>query len=146
MTGNNGEKTGRDTNGRFTPDNPGRPRGARHKATQAAETLLQGEADAITRKAVELAMSGDTVALRLCLERICPPRKDAPLVIDLPEVSEAGDLPGAVSAILRAVGEGRISPSEAERLTRLVGQAASALEVHELEQRIERLEVERDQA
>ena len=41
----------------------------------AAEALLDGEAEALTRKAVELALEGDTVALRLCLERLLPPRK-----------------------------------------------------------------------
>src|SRR6267142_255835 len=33
----------------------GRPMGARHKATVAAEALLDGEAEALTRKAVEMA-------------------------------------------------------------------------------------------
>jgi hypothetical protein len=33
---NNGEPTGRDGAGRFTSGNPGRPRGARHKATVAS--------------------------------------------------------------------------------------------------------------
>jgi len=50
----------------------GRPKGARNAATVAAEVLLDGEAEAITRKCVELAKEGDTVALRLCLERILP--------------------------------------------------------------------------
>ena len=38
---NNGETTGRDASGRFTEGNPGRPRGARHKATRAALALLE---------------------------------------------------------------------------------------------------------
>ncbi len=38
----------------------GRPRGARNRATVAAEELLDGEADALTRKAIELAKQGDT--------------------------------------------------------------------------------------
>ncbi len=39
--------------------------GARHKATVAAEALLDGEAEALTRKAVEMALAGDGTALRL---------------------------------------------------------------------------------
>lgn len=50
----------------------GRKAGTRNRATMAAEALLDGEAEALTRKAVELALQGDTVALRLCLERLCP--------------------------------------------------------------------------
>lgn len=34
----------------------GRPRGARNRATLAAEALLEGEAEALTRKAIELAV------------------------------------------------------------------------------------------
>jgi uncharacterized protein DUF5681 len=62
--------------GRFKPGNPGRPKGARHKTTLAIEALLDGDTEALTRKAIELAKAGDLVALRLCLDRICPPRKE----------------------------------------------------------------------
>ena len=51
-------KTGQSGN----PD--GRPKGARNRATVAAERLLDGEADTLTRKAIELAKEGDTTALR----------------------------------------------------------------------------------
>jgi hypothetical protein len=93
MTRNNGDKTGRDASGRFTHGNPGRPQGARHKATQAALPLLEGEAEALTRQAVTMALAGDGAALRLCIERIAPPRKDAPLMGDDPVIS----LPAAAS-------------------------------------------------
>jgi hypothetical protein len=69
------------------PDNPGfkkgqsgnpsgRPPGSRNKSTLAAEALLDGEAETLTRKAIEEAKAGNMIALRLCLERIVPPRKD----------------------------------------------------------------------
>ena len=45
----------------------GKPKGARNKATLAAEALLDGEAEAITRKAIEKAKEGDMAAIRLCL-------------------------------------------------------------------------------
>jgi hypothetical protein len=48
----------------------GRPKGARNRATLAAERLLDGEADTLTRKAIQLAQQGDTTALRLCIDRI----------------------------------------------------------------------------
>jgi hypothetical protein len=69
-----GVNTGhRDADGRFAPGNPGKPRGTRHKATLAALALLSGEAEGLTRKAVELALAGDVTALRLCIERLVPP-------------------------------------------------------------------------
>ena len=86
MTSNrkNGPKTaGRTSAGRFAAGNPGKPRGARHKATQAALTLLEGEGEALARKAVEMALNGDVIALRLCLERLVPVRKEATIKTDL---------------------------------------------------------------
>jgi len=55
----------------------GRPPGSRNKTMLAMEVLLDGQMEALTQKAVDLALEGDTTALRLCLERICPPRKES---------------------------------------------------------------------
>jgi hypothetical protein len=90
----------------------GRPRGARNRATVAAEALLDGEADALTRKAIDLALLGDTAALRLCLERILPPRKDRPLNFALPPESGPLDPAGAMRGIVVAMAGGQITPSE----------------------------------
>ncbi len=92
-----GGKTGRRPDGTFGAGNPGKPKGARHKATLAALELLDGEAEALSRKAVELALAGDTTALRLCLERIAPPRKDAPASFTLPEMETASDARAAIN-------------------------------------------------
>ncbi len=59
--------SGRNTDGAFAAGNPGKPKGTRHKATQAALALLDGEAEALTRQAVTMALDGDATALRLCL-------------------------------------------------------------------------------
>jgi Family of unknown function (DUF5681) len=40
----------------------GPPKGTRHKATIAAEALLDGEVEALTRTAIERALEGDGVA------------------------------------------------------------------------------------
>ncbi len=91
----------------------GKPKGARHRATLAIELLLDGEAEALTRKAVELALEGDMQALRLCLERILPPRKDRPVSFDLAPIESATDAKKAMSSVLAAVASGEITPSEA---------------------------------
>jgi hypothetical protein len=54
----------------------GRPRGCRNRSTLAAQLLLQGEAEALTRKAVELALGGDPMALRLCIDRLIAPHRE----------------------------------------------------------------------
>ncbi len=82
----------------------GKPKGVRNRLTLAAEALLDGEAETITRKAVELAKGGDMTAIRLCLERILPPRKDQPVTVDLPSVADVKDLPAAHAAMIDALG------------------------------------------
>jgi hypothetical protein len=67
----------------------GRPPCSRNAATVIAERLLDGQAATIKRKAIELAKQGDLTALRLCLERIVPPRRERPLNFTLPEINSA---------------------------------------------------------
>jgi hypothetical protein len=43
---------GRNTDGSFTSGNAGKPRGSRNKATVAIESLLEGQAEALTQKAI----------------------------------------------------------------------------------------------
>src|SRR5436190_21458026 len=76
-----GPKTARTERGTFGRGNPGKPKGARHRTTLAVEALLDGEAEGLTRKAIKMALAGDTVALRLCMDRIAPARKDRPVVL-----------------------------------------------------------------
>jgi uncharacterized protein DUF5681 len=134
------------TRGRpFKKGNPGRPRGARHRATLAAEALLDGEAEALTRKAIEKAKEGDTVALRLCLDRILPPRKERPLRLALPTLASAADATGALAAVTAAVAAGEITPGEGADLNTVVAGFVKALETSELEARIAALEKEINQ-
>ncbi len=130
--------------GQFKPGqsgNPtGKPRGARHRATVAAEALLDGEAEALTRRAVELALEGDTTALRLCLERVLPPRKGRPINFTLPKMTNTGDLRAAALAILGAVSEGDISPEEAAAVAPLIEGVRKTMETDELSRRLEALE------
>jgi hypothetical protein len=67
------------------------------------------------------------MALKLCLERLLPPRKDRPISLNLPEVKEASDVPMALNALLAAVSQGDITPSEAGILTGLVGTTHKAI-------------------
>ncbi len=138
------EKTGRDQAGRFAKGHSGnaagKPRGCRHKATRAAEALLDGEAGALTRKAIEIALRGDVAALRLCLERLLPPRKDRSLEIDLPALKRPSDITTAMAELSRALGEGQLTPSEAQAVATLLEGHRKAIETEDLEARIVALE------
>ena len=84
------------------------------------EALLDGEAEAITRVAVEKAKEGDATALRLCLERILPPRKDRPVSFSPPQLGTVTEAPAATAAIVAAVAAADITVSEGSELARLV--------------------------
>ena len=138
MTDN--RKNGRNAAGRFAPGNPGKPTGSRHRATMAALALLDGQAEALTRKAVEMALAGDVTALRLCLERIAAPRRDAPVAFALPAVQSAGDAATAAGAVLGAVASGGLTPTEGAHVMGLIEAYRRALETTELEARVAALE------
>jgi hypothetical protein len=118
----------------------GRPKGSRNATTVALESLLDGQAQALTQKAVDLALQGDLAALRLCIDRILPPRKDRPVTFDLPPIKTAGDAAAVSSAILEAVASGEITPADAGEISKLVGTYVKAFETSELAERLERLE------
>ena len=133
-------KSGRNADGTFGPGNPGKPKGTRHKATRAVLALLDGEAEALSRKAVALALEGDATALRLCLERIAPPRKDVPVQLNLPNIRSAADAAKAAGAIIEAVALGDLTPTEGAHIMGLVETYRRTLELSELEVRVEALE------
>lgn len=118
----------------------GRPVGARHRTTLAIEALLEGQHEALTRKAIDKALEGDTVALRLCLDRLAPPRRDAPITFAMPAVATAGETVQASSALLAAVAAGEVTPDEAGRVMALLTAHKSIVEIGDLERRIGVLE------
>jgi hypothetical protein len=124
----------------FEPGNPGRPKGARNKTTLAMEALLEGEAMALTRAAIKKAKSGDVMAIRLCMDRLAPARKDRHVSFELPKIEQAADAAKASAAIVKAVAEGEITPSEASELTRVLESYSRILEVADHEERLKRLE------
>lgn len=124
----------------FEPGNPGKPRGARSRVTRAMEELLEGQHVALTQVAIEKALEGDTVALRLCLDRLAPPRKDAPISIEMPPVSSAADAVTASAAVLAAVAAGDCTPDEGGRVMALLTAHKAIVEAGDLERRIAALE------
>lgn len=136
---------GRKTDGTFAPGNKlgGRTPGSRNATTVAVEALLEGEAEALTRRAIDKALEGDTTALRLCLDRIAPARKDAPVSFALPSIKTAADTVAASSSLLDAVAAGEVTPDEAGRVMALLTAHKALVEAGDLEARISALEAKR---
>ena len=115
----------------------GRRPGSRNKATLAAAALLAGESEALTRKAVEMALAGDPIAMRLCMERVLPPCRERTVEFSLPPIEgttgegsepSARDVARAMDAVTSALAQGEITPGEAERIAGVVDTFVRAIE------------------
>jgi Family of unknown function (DUF5681) len=141
---NGPENTGEQQSGRFQKGksgNPsGRPRGSRNAATLACEALLDGQAELLTQKAIDMALAGDVVALRLCMERIYPPRKDRPVSFPMPPINTARDAADIMAAVADAVAAGRVTPGEAAEYAKVIDAYVKAYHAAELDDRVTRAE------
>jgi hypothetical protein len=100
------------------------------------------KAERLTRKVLEMALAGDIVAMRLCLERILPPRRERPVRFKLPELQSPPDAAAAMAALAAAVADGDLTPSEAAELSKLVAAYVKALEASDFDQRLRAIEGE----
>lgn len=120
-----------------TSGNPnGRPRGIPDKRTVYRETLHEN-APEIIGVLIEKAISGDSVALRICTDRILPSLKagDATINIQL-----SGDLSEQGQQVLSALGNGQLSPAEAGSVFNSLQSQSRLIESDEIIERIEALE------
>jgi Family of unknown function (DUF5681) len=117
----------------------GRRLGSRNRATVAAQALLMGEAEALTRKAVGAALAGDPTAMRLCLERILP--RERAVEFALPPIKTAADIAEAMGAVTAALAGGLITPSEAQAIARVFTTFVRTIETSDFDQRLQTLEV-----
>ena len=120
----------------------GRRVGCRNKTTIAAAAFLVGESDALTRKAVELALIGDPTALRLCIERILPPCRERTVKFVLPPIGSAADIAAAMKAVTSALAAGAITPGEAATIAAVVDTFVRAIETSDFERRLKIVEDE----
>jgi hypothetical protein len=120
----------------------GRPAGARNKKTLAAAVLLEGEAEALTRRAVDLALAGDPTAMRLCIERILPPCRERTVKFALPPIESAADIAPAMKAVTSALAAGVITPGEAATIAAVVDTFVRAIETSDFERRLKIVEDE----
>jgi hypothetical protein len=127
----------------FAPGNKlgrGRPRGSRNKTTLALQEMLGQHGEALMKKCVVMAMQGDRAAMRVCMERLLPPRKQSPVQFRLPPIRTAAELAKAQARMLEAFSRGQLTPAEAETINNLVESRRRVLETEELERRLQVLE------
>jgi hypothetical protein len=104
------------------------------------QEILEGDAEAVARAAIQRAIAGDSAAMRLVLERVAPAARERTVALALPRVESVRDIPAAVGALLEAAGCGLITPGEAQRLAAVLVDAGRLFELAELEARLAALE------
>jgi hypothetical protein len=127
----------------FAPGNQfgrGRKAGSRNQATRALEQMLDGHAEAITKKCVLMALQGDTTALRLCMERLLPPRKQHPVRFQMSATGTAADVGRAVEKLLQTIARGDLTPSDGQLIAGVLETRRRSIETEELERRMQLLE------
>ena len=130
------------TRGRpFANGNPGRKPGSKNRTTLIAAALLDGEAEELVRKAVELAKAGDVPMLKFLLGRILP--RERVIKLNLPPMDFADDAVEALGSIMHAVSEGVLSPSEGAELATLMKSYRDAIEMADVVKRLDLLEAQR---
>jgi hypothetical protein len=118
----------------------GRPLGSRNVATRFAEALLDSELELLVKTTIDRALKGNPVALRLCMDRLMPPRRQERVCFAMPPLASLEAAPQALAAIIAAAANGELSAAEARDLTGTVHSYVHAVETRELEGRLQELE------
>jgi hypothetical protein len=122
----------------FAKGNPGRPTGSKNRTTLLAAALLEGKCDKLLGKAFKLAEAGNVPMLKFLLGRLLP--RERLINLDLPTMEFADDAVEALGHIMRAVSEGRISPSEGAALAALINSQTHAIDMADVVKRLDSLE------
>ena len=123
----------------------GRPKGSRNKRTAMVEQIFDTVAEDLTNKVVDLAKGGHFAALRLCMDRICPPTKERPAQIDLPPIGRASDAVAAMARLIEAIADGDVSAGEAVQVAKVVKGYSETVSNADFEERLEKLERKSEQ-
>jgi len=129
--------------GRFTKGTSGNPAGklpgTRHRYTRIVEAMLESQAEELVAKAIELALAGDVTAIKVCLDRILPARRDRTVHFKIP-VPRDGDAVRTFDRLLTGLARGELTPGEAAILAGVIEARCRTVEHVDLVRRIEILE------
>jgi hypothetical protein len=118
----------------------GRPKGSRNKTKSPERALLDEYAPHVMRKCIALAMQGDPLALRLCMERMCPARRGASITMSLPPIRTAADVDKAGEKVTQAIRRGELTPTDGGAIMSILESRSRVIERVQWESRLEKLE------
>jgi hypothetical protein len=94
----------------------------------------------VIQKVIGLAKMGDDLAIRLCVERMLAPRRERPVPLRLPRIDTDADAREAAAEVMDALGEGEVTPKEAEHLLRAIAGVAVIMQSTEVAARLQQIE------
>lgn len=117
----------------------GRPKGSGNM-TRELRDLLDQYCVPVVRKCMAEALKGKPVALRLCMERMIPVRRDSPVGMEMPGIATVPEIQSASASVLQEVAGGNLTPLEGETICKMLENLRRAIETGELSSRIDKLE------
>jgi hypothetical protein len=97
----------------------GRLPGRRNKAT-AMQQMFEEHGEALTTKCVMEALKGNMVAMRLCMERAAPPRRERLVRFKMPPFKTLAEVSVAMGAVISGVAGGKLTPSEGQAFAEML--------------------------
>ena len=102
--------------------------------------MFEPHREDLVRKVVEMAKAGDMGAMRIVMERLCPPPRAESEPVHIPQLAQAETLTDAARAVVTAVGHGQISPTAALEVLSALGALAKVVETDELARKVKELQ------
>ncbi len=116
----------------------GKPKGAKDKRTEL-RALLYPHKEKLVQKAVDLALTGDTTALRMCLDRLVAPLKARDGAVTF-SIDGGTGIADQGRDVVTALTKGELTPDEAASIMSVLSAQARIIETNELEKRVTELE------
>lgn len=115
----------------------GRPKG-RADARTRWRKALEKDGDKLVKKAVELALAGDSQALKLCIDRAIPAYRPAAEPVSFELSGET--LTERANSVLTAVAAGQLDPQTGKGLIDAIGSLVKVTEIDDITRRLAELE------
>jgi hypothetical protein len=118
----------------------GRPPGSRNQVASKSQAILEEHAEILMKRCIHMALEGDVTALRLCMERLIPIRRQRVVRFKMPSVETMAGVDRASQTVVKGVAHGKLTPSEGEAFAGMLEGRRKMIETEQFEVRLRALE------
>jgi hypothetical protein len=119
----------------------GRRPGSKDVRTGLRE-LMRPHAPKLVQTCVNMALAGDTHALKICMDRLVSPIREDFISVSIPKIAGPDDCTSAQAAVLNAVAAGEMLPTEGTVLSGLINAQRLAYETSHLAKQLASIEAD----